>query len=170
LELYNSSIGVSYTRELFKSRLILQLPVSFGYGTPGITPIGSTLGFSNLTVSRKVMDLGFGAYFNATRGGPVTYFIGPLFRFLEYTGTGPTYSPYYYNNNYPTNQTFDAYLSVMMVNNGLMFRFTPRFNMMINLAFGQVVYHNSALNLFSASNYLNPIVQAGFSVGYRFGK
>ena len=192
LEIFNSCIGINYVREFPKSQIQLYVPLIIGYDKPFFNQPSATLYgnynnyqyISDFTYTKKVIESGIGIHLNTSGKRAVTHFIGPYFGMAQYNGT---FNEYYYNNsNYsqmPYNGTKIEHGFVMnryyaMIDNGLLFRFTPNFNMMIMASVG---FHNDDFvknnpNKFAGNNYYSsyagfPFVnafKAGFSMGYRF--
>ena len=196
-ELFDASIGLSYFREFAKNLLDVQVPISFSVGEPYMhnlvsSGIYNTYNVYNYKTTQKAIDIGLGVYINTSGKKAVTHFIGPLFRMAQYNGLFRTFDyniltydqwgnainkPVYGTHGFVLNETY------FMLNNGLLFRLSPHFNLMINAAFGMVASHYYVANDpigFQVGNYYNvpgnyynsytntPTFQFGFNFGYRF--
>lgn len=185
LELLNAGIGLSYLREFFNGLVDVHVPVSFSFATPTTLNLFSnsynTYGVANYKLTQKVFDIGLGIYVNTSGKRAVTHFVGPLVRFAQFNGTYQTYelvAGYPYNTTNYNNHGFVLNQTYVMLNNGILFRISPNFNMMINAALGFIsnsyyVANNPATyanpnNYYYSSNYNSPVFQAGMSFGYRF--
>ncbi len=191
LEMFNSCIGINYVREFPKSQIQLYVPLIFGFEKPylnqpstGIyTSYNNYRNISDFTYTKKVIESGIGIHINTSGKRAITHFIGPYFGMAQYNGT---FNEYFYDNNYynqSSNVTKIEHGFVMnryyaMIDNGLLFRITPNFNIMMMASIG---FHNDDFvknnpNRFSTNNYYTGYVgfpfinafKAGFSMGYRF--
>lgn len=192
LGLINSSVSLSYLREFGKGIFSIHVPVSFSYETPTVSNSfyqsfsGYYYNVNDFKITSKSIDAGIGIYFNTSGKRAVTHFIGPLFRMAQYNGTFKSYDYYYdqngyvsYYNDYKTHG-FVLNETYFMINNGILFRIIPNFNLMMNIAIGtttskrfvandpaKFVPNQNEYNYYS--NYVNnPIFHFGFSAGYRF--
>ena len=196
-DLFDASIGISYFRELANNLLDVQVPISFSVAEPYMHNLVTSnsnyyyySGLYNYKTTQKAMDVGLGLYINTSGKKAVTHFIGPLFRMAQYNGTfqtldytklsydqwgNPINTPVYGSHGFVLNENY------FMLNNGLLFRLNPNFNLMLNAAFGIVASHYYVANdpsSFQPSSvsmypynysYSNtPTFQFGFNFGYRF--
>lgn len=187
-EILNSSLGVSYWRELFKSRVILNLMAGTGFNAPFIYNLNSydyrnILGY---TTTKKAFDVGAGLYFNTTGRGVLSHFIGASFRAMQYNGQLQTI---YLTNITDSNgqlvpvANFEKHGFVYnetaaYLNNGLLFRVSPQFNIMMNIGVGmrspKAFISGHPGNFYTEGegqksvDAANPTVQIGFNLGYRF--
>jgi hypothetical protein len=169
VELLNSGIGVSYMREVCDNKFIIHVPFASSFNRPELDNALSSFGANPYTILHTRYDMGLGFYINTGGKRSVTHFIGPLVRNAQYSGN---YN--YYNRENFTNgtSTFSMNETSLMLNNGFLYRFTPRFNMMIHFAIGQFIHRtvspdgpSSAYGNLGARNIA---IHAGFHFGYRF--
>ncbi len=175
IEFLNSGIGVSYLHEFGEGKFDLHIPFATSFGMPGMDNALSAFGgLGGLKINKTNYDIGLGLYYNTSGKRSVTHFIGPLIRNAQYSG-----SYYFYDNNYvysssPTQKTFSMNETSLMLNNGFLYRITPRFNMMLNIAAGTFIHRSFAEQPASNPNAYqsNPrrtiALHAGFHFGYRF--
>ncbi len=190
VELLNVSLGFDYLHEFLHNTIDVHVPLSFSIGDPTINFNGifgsyNTYGVSNYKLNRKAYDVGLGIYVNTSGKRAITHFIGPLFRMAQFNGSyqinvwqpnSSYYSSYIAeNHNFTLNQTY------AMLNNGFLYRLTPHFNIMMNIAVGIVtsrnyisgdpakaIIPNSNGYYPSTSSTNTPAAQFGFCFGYRF--
>ncbi len=176
----NSCISLTIAREFMKGKMSVHLPVSFSYNKPQISNSFDMNYFdfvSNYQLTQKTIDVGIGIYYHTGKRA-VTHFIGPLYRFVQYNGYFQSYYNYNNNNyNVDSKHGFVMNESYLMVNNGILFRITPHFSLMIHGAFGLIIqrdYIGNNPNNYSLPNYsynnsnAYPIAQLGFHAGFRF--
>lgn len=191
LALINSCVSVSFMREFGKGLFSAHVPVSFSFDEPyfaknyyrNTTIYNSINGFK---LSQKSIDVGLGVYFHAGGKKAVTNFVGPLIRFAQYNGS--FYSKDFYIDQNGSTLTYGNYKIhgfvlnefYMMINNGLLFRISNRFNLMVNTAIGFTAYQHFVANNplpyagNNSSAYSNtsiissPAFHLGFYCGYRF--
>lgn len=88
LALLNSNFSFSFMHDLAKEKLIVHLPVSFGYGKPDLTNSvynGSYLHWRNTnTYNRMNFSVGAGLLFSPSFGHSVNFLIGPSFSVSQY--------------------------------------------------------------------------------------
>lgn len=180
LDFMNSSAGFSYFREFFQGRMDVHIPVSMSFAPPIASQQYNTLnsvpiGISSDNVLRKDIDAAIGVYANTSGKRAVTHFIGPMVRYLQLSGTCFIYEPY--SSYYP--QKSDVYNFTyrqlqLLINNGFLYRITPRFNIMLNAALGVAVSRDYSTSNPMAHAYYFPdtniqiAMQLGLSFGYRF--
>lgn len=193
LDPLNGSLGVSYLTEFAKNYLNLYIPVSVGFSTPYFTQSTNGLfnnnynytysnnGYmvSDFKFTSKTIDAGLGLHFQTSGKRPVTHFIGPYIGVAQFTGTFReslyTYDQNTGYSNYTfTNRSFVMNRTYVMLDNGILFRATKNFNIMLLVGVG---YHvdtyltnhapSSAINY---SPYQFPVnaFKFGLSFGYRF--
>ena len=187
----NSCISLTIAREFLKGRLSVQLPVSFSFAEPTISNSMTYTYYDYIydyRITQKSIDAGLGVYFHTGKRA-VTHFIGPLFRFAQYNGyfkandyyQDPNYGYLNYNQN-PRKHGFVMNETYFMINNGFLFRITPRFNLMVNAAVGFIAnrtyvandpnnfiptgYYGYTNNIYQIYN--NPVAQIGVHAGFRF--
>lgn len=188
VDVLNSSISLSYFREFGNGLFDIHVPFSFSFAEPAFQSFfgsynpGNYSGITNFKITQKAYDFGLGFYINTSGRRVVTHFIGPLVRFVQYNGTFQAYdnNTYYYNSyvNYQLHG-FVVNETICMLNTGVLFRVTPRFNIKINAALGFVTarhfvandpatfQNNSNNNYYTTNNYATSFL-AGFHFGYRF--
>ena len=193
LEPLNGSFNLSYIREFAHNYLHVYVPVAVGFANPYFTQstnslfIGytsynnsSTSGFtvSDYKLTSKKYDVGVGIHFQTSGKRSVTHFIGPYVGMARFGGTYKEniylYDPTYYSNSYTsTEKTFNMDRLYVMLDNGLLFRITKNFNMMMLVGLG---YHvdtykdndpSAALNVNRNQLPVNAFKFA-ISFGYRF--
>lgn len=193
LALLNGTASLSYLREFCKGLFSIHVPISASFAEPAIQNYtGLTTNYYygnvyNFRVTQKAIDAGLGLYFHTSGKHAITHFIGPLIRFTQYNGTfnSPIYVYDQYGNiignggekkhGFVLNETY------AMINNGVLFRITPHFNMMLHAAIGNTINHHFVANNpndfkspYGYYNYnqnytsSNPVFNIGLNVGYRF--
>lgn len=195
LSFANSCISITAVREFGKGLFSIQLPISFSFVEPAITNLliydyTGSYGIHEYKITQKAFDIGLGVYFHTRGRRAITHFIGPVFRFAQFNGyfkasdyyKDPYYGYYNYYQN-PRKHGFVMNETYCMINNGFLFRLTPRFNLMIHAAVGFIAKRTYIAN--DPSNYMPsgsafsgyeynsiynnpPVVQVGFHAGYRF--
>jgi hypothetical protein len=182
---FNNEIGLMYQREFFKNNFNIIIPISFGVEKPSITQntyFGTTNSNSygsHYALNRKLFDVGFGINYYPSLGSHVNYFIGPVFRYMQYEGV----QSYYYrdpnSNNYnnlkiTNNSTLTRYS--VSITNGFVFRTKSRLTATI---FGSLGFKNDIVNSKITDPITNLEVSAinsplslffwtGFNVGFSF--
>lgn len=194
MEPLNGSFGVSYIREFAHNYLHVYIPVSVGFTAPYFTQSVNTkfsgnnynsystssyFNVSEFKYTNKSYEVGLGIHFQTSGKHAVTHFIGPYIGTSRFTGN-------YVKNEYIYNSYggYSAYVSSLnqftltrlniMLDNGILFRVTDNFNIMLLAAIG---YHLDTFSapddLTKATNYnknqfpLNAF-KFGLSFGYRF--
>lgn len=185
LELMNSGIAVSYMKEVANNMLNIHVPLAVSFDQPYFT---NTLGWrnnnyevKNYKLTQKQYDLGLGVYVNTSGKRAVTHFVGPLIRYAKYNGqyehVESSYSPTTGLSSYSSNKyNFEMNETSILLNNGFLYRLSPNFNMMINVAIGRYVSRTYTKNDpgtvsggGGSSIYGSPLaLQGGFCFGYRF--
>ena len=194
LDPLNGSFSISYLTEFAHNNLNIYVPVSFGFTTPYFTQATSSLfngGYnsyyystnasfsaSNFKFTSKTVDVGLGLHFQTSGKHAVTHFVGPYIGMAQFTGTYVENAYYHDPNNGASTSTFANRSFVMnrlyvMLDNGVLFRVTPNFNIMMLVGVG---YHedkylnndlNNAMNSFRNQLPINAF-KFGLSFGYRF--
>lgn len=174
IEFLNSGIGISYLREFGDGKFDLHIPFATSFGSPGMdNGLSNFGGLGGYKIGKTNYDIGLGLYFNTGGKRPVTHFIGPLIRNAQYSGTYYSYGDGYVYSA-PVQKTFSMNETSLMLNNGFLYRITPRFNMMINIAMGTFIKRSFIKepenNPYSyQSNPMRSVaLHAGFHFGYRF--
>lgn len=195
LEPLNGSFNLTYLREFAQNYLHVYVPVAVGFANPYFTQSTNSLfigyngsgsygnsssGFtvSDYILNNKKFDIGLGIHFQTSGKRSVTHFIGPYVGMAQFTGTYKENTTVYDPNNYTSSsvsieKTFNMNRLYVMLDNGLLFRITKNFNMMLLAGVG---YHidtykannpSSALNLNKNQFPVNAFKFA-ISFGYRF--
>jgi hypothetical protein len=184
---FNNEIGLMYQREFFKGNFNIIVPISFGVEKPGITQ-STYFGNTNdrnyrygalYTLNRKLFDIGFGINYYPSLGSHVNYFIGPVFRYMQYDAI----HTYNYRDSNPSNYNL---LSVtksslltrycVSITNGFVFRTKSRLTAMI---FGSLGFKNDIastkitdpitnLEVSAIKSPLSLFFWTGFNVGFSF--
>jgi hypothetical protein len=195
LEPINGSLGLSYVREFANNYFHVYVPVTFGFAAPYFTQSVNTLfsrnqiyydynNYSNFSISdykytNKTYEVGLGIHFQTSGKRAITHFVGPYVATSQFTGTytktETIYDPNgYYGNTIVTNNTFKMDRVYVMLNNGLLFRVTKNFNIMLIAGLGyHIDTYKSADDLTKAINYTKSVLplnafKAGVTFGYRF--
>jgi hypothetical protein len=190
LSLLNSNVSFTYMRDFKKQGLILQVPLSFGIGTPNMTNSvysGNYLNSGN-TTTYNIMNynIGLGLLFSPSLSKNVNFLIGPSFSFAQYDmstkatyhiATGVQYQTIekVYTNNF---QLFRQQYGGSM---GFLFRFAEHFNMslMLNVGckkdtyneedpYGVDYINTQSVYQFRKSNNVLPYASFAWTMGYRF--
>lgn len=134
---------------------------------------------SDFKYTNKNYEAGVGIHFQTSGKHAVTHFVGPYIGTAKFTGTynknGYTYDANgYYTSSYVLNQSFTLNRLYVMIDNGLLFRVTKSFNIMLIAGIGYHIDNFQASDdLTKAYNYnknqfpLNAF-KFGMSFGYRF--
>jgi hypothetical protein len=174
----NNEIGLIYQREFFASHFNIIIPFAVGVEEPNVT---REVYFSNnaFTLRRKMFEVGFGINYYPSLATNVNYFIGPVFRYLQYDGahnftyrvqTGSYYTPVTTTKN----TTLSRYC--MSITNGIVIRTRSRLTATI---FGSLGFKNDVINdpisdpstgvkYSGLSNPLSIYFWSGFNVGFNF--
>lgn len=191
----NGSFSVNYIREFAQNYLHVYVPVSIGFASPYFTQAVNTMftgnnyssynsaasyfSISEYKYTNKNYEIGLGIHFQSSGKHAVTHFVGPYVGASQFTGTyiktESFYDPNYgYSSSKTTNNAFTLNRLNVMLDNGVLFRVTKNFNIMILAAFG---YHIDTFktpeDITKAYNYNKnqfPInaFKLGLSFGYRF--
>ncbi|MBS1636132.1 MAG: hypothetical protein JST26_09465 [Bacteroidetes bacterium] len=136
LALFNNCIGIHYMRDIKKAHMILEVPLGFGYSSPGVfqnfySDFYAGGGGANTTFKRMAWQAGLGLLFAPSMNREVNFLIGPSYscsaydvhtEFSYYTNNPPYTSGIYKND-------FRMYRSLYGFSIGLMARFNERMNM-----------------------------------------
>lgn len=193
----NGSFTINYIREFANNYLHVYVPVSVGFATPLLSQaINTTFAgnnnyynnynynnyftVNNFKFTNKTYEVGLGLHFQTSGKHAVTHFIGPYIGFAEFKGTydksTTSYDPLTGQGNYTSTfgNPFTIQRTNIMLDNGVLFRVTKNFNIMLLAAIGyHIDQYTSADNLSKAYNYnknqfpLNAF-KFGLSFGYRF--
>ena len=97
LTFFNNEIGITYQKEFFKSNFNIIIPLEFGIAKPNITQgvyfnnnnrsYNNNNGYSSLTLDQKIFDVGFGINYYPSLRRNINYFVGPVFKYMQYNAT-----------------------------------------------------------------------------------
>lgn len=181
---FNGTFSLSYLREFANNNANIYIPVSVGFAEPYMNQSSVNTFYSpnrnnisDYRFSRKTIEVGLGIHFQTTGKRAVTHFIGPYIAMAQYTGTfneissnnGINYTHQVTEHSFILNRTF------FMLNNGILFRVTKNFNIMINAAFGvkkDIYVSNNPEKYYTSSynyNYPSTFPISAFKLGLGFG-
>jgi hypothetical protein len=174
IEFLNSGVGISYLHEFCDGKFDLHVPFAASFSSPGMDNALSIFGgLGGCKLNKTNYDIGLGLYFNTSGKKAVTHFIGPLVRNAQYSASYTSYGSEA-GVFCPTQQTTSINETSLMLNNGFLYRITPHFNMMINIAVGTFIDRSftnkpgSEGNYYAMNPYRSVALHAGFHFGYRF--
>ena len=193
IEPLNGMLGLSYLHEFKGNHANIIIPVSIGITEPYMnqSTAGMFFDYNRINVSdyrlkRKIGEIGIGFNFQTEIGKSSTYFLGPYIGIAQYTGSFneiTNYTPVYsslYVAPIKEEHNFTLNRSYFMFNNGILYRFTKNFNIILNAALGirqETFLSNNPQTFYKKANtttsYYNnsfPInaFKIGLSFGYRF--
>jgi len=192
LDPINGSFNVSYIREFAHNYLNVYISISIGFTTPNFTQMSNTLftGYSNnytysepnyfsvsdFSFTNKEYELGIGFHFQTSGKKQVTHFIGPYVSQSQFNGTYNKTSYVYStgNNKYSINEYTELNKFTMdrlslMIDNGVLFRLTKHFNVMLLVGFGYHIDSFKGEDLTKAKNYNPPLQRSIILNAYKFG-
>ncbi len=181
----NNELGLMYQYENYKSNYSIVIPMAVGVDKPGVTQSvyfnGNNTNYngSNYTLNKKLFELGFGVNYYPSFKTNVNYYIGPVFKFMQYDGT-QSYISSVYNGIYNVtstqykNSTLTRYS--MSITNGVIIRTRSRLNANF---FGSLGFKNDAVNasiidqttkntIKAVGNAFSLYFWMGFNVGFCF--
>jgi hypothetical protein len=197
MEPINGSFGISYLREIVNNYLNIYVPVTIGFAAPYFTQSVNTLftgnsynnyyygytngefAITNFKYTNKTYEVGLGLHFQTSGKHAVTHFIGPYVGTSQFTGSY-TKSEYVYDaytGSYTNNVTLNTFKMdrlYVMLNNGILFRVTKNFNIMLLAGLGyHIDTYKGADDLSKATNYNKNVLplnafKGGVTFGYRF--
>lgn len=196
MEPLNGSLSLNYIREFANNYLHVYVPVSIGFSAPYFSQAvntlfsgnnynsysynySTTINVSDFKYTNKTYEVGLGLHFQSSGKHAVTHFVGPYVGTSQFTGTysitESIYDPNYgYSSSQTSSNSFTLKRVNVMLDNGILFRVTKSFNIMLLASFG---YHIDTFtapdDLTKAYNYNKnqfPInaFKFGLSFGYRF--
>jgi len=194
IEPINGSIGISYLREFANNYFHAYIPVTVGFAAPYFTQavntifsgsnyyytsFGSSFTVSDFKYTRKTYEVGLGIHFQSSGKRAVTHFVGPYVGTSQFSGTYTKSETYYdpssgYTSSLVSTRNFTLSRMYVMLNNGLLFRVTRNFNIVLLAGIGyHIDTYKTGDNITKAVNYNNnqfPInaFKFGLSFGYRF--
>lgn len=174
LNFFNNEIGVIYQKEIFQSNYNIIVPLAIGLEQPNVTQSvwysqGYNVGYIDL--EKKRYELGLGIHYYPNLGSNINYFIGPVFRFMQFDAVQNYYANY---NSTTKNIVLNRY--AMTITNGFIFRTKSR---LISTLFASLgfKYDNVPDPVIDPITNIqsNPISQPvslniwlGYSVGFNF--
>ncbi len=196
MEPLNGSLSINYIREFAKNYLHVYVPVSVGFSAPYFTQSVNTIfsgnnyyyynqsaysvTISNFKYVNKTYEVGLGIHFQTSGRRAVTHFVGPYIGSSQFTGTYDKSESFYdANTGYSgsintTDNKFTIQRTNIMLDNGVLFRVTKNFNIMMLAAVGyRLDTYKTADDFTKATNYnkntfpLNAF-KFGLNFGYRF--
>lgn len=194
IEPINGSIGISYLREFANNYFHAYVPITVGFAAPYFTQAvntifsgsnyyynnsGTSFNVSDFKYTRKTYEVGLGIHFQSSGKRAVTHFVGPYIGTSQFSGTYTKSETYYdpssgYTSSLVSTRNFTLSRMYVMLNNGLLFRVTRNFNIVLLAGLGyHIDTYKTDDNLTKAVNYNNnqfPInaFKFGLSFGYRF--
>lgn len=93
LNFFNLEVGLIYQRDFFKKQFNLIVPMAVGLGQPKVTQstyfnsnvVAASSG-SGFILNRKLGEIGLGINYYPSLRKQVSYFIGPVFRYMRFEG------------------------------------------------------------------------------------
>ena len=194
IEPINGSIGINYIREFANNYFHAYVPLTIGFAAPYFTQAvntifsggsyygtgnGTTFTVSDFKYTNKTYEVGLGIHFQTSGKRAVTHFVGPYIGMSQFTGTYTKTENQSSNNGYgysyaTTINDFKLNRMYVMLDNGVLFRVTKNFNIMMLAGLGyHIDTYQTDDNLSSATNFNKnqfPInaFKFGLSFGYRF--
>ncbi len=179
LNIFNNEVQLIYQREFFKSRFNLIVPLSVGLEKPDIT---QNVYFNNSSgksynLDRKLFEAGFGIHYYPYLNSNINYFVGPVFRYMQYGGkqTASFYTGY---GTPPQTITLNSTLSrySVSITNGIVVRTKSRVNatFFASLGFKNDMVNKTITNPYTGTK-IDPITTdfslyfwSGINVGFCF--
>ena len=194
IEPINGSIGINYIREFANNYFHAYVPLTIGFAAPYFTQAvntifsggsyygtgnGTTFTVSDFKYTNKTYEVGLGIHFQTSGKRAVTHFVGPYIGMSQFTGIYTKTENQSSNNGYgysyaTTINDFKLNRMYVMLDNGVLFRVTKNFNIMMLAGLGyHIDTYQTDDNLSSATNFNKnqfPInaFKFGLSFGYRF--
>jgi hypothetical protein len=185
---FNNELGLTYQKEFFKSHFNIVIPVAFGVERPNVTQSVyfnnnyNYDGVSSYALDKKLFDVGFGINYYPSLRSNINYYIGPVFKYMQYNGT-QNYSyrvlnsgiyPNYTNVSVSRNNTLSRYS--MSITNGVIFRTRSRITASL---YGSLGFKNDVINnpivdpvtnksVDPVRNNISLFFWCGFNVGFNF--
>lgn len=184
MNLANMEVGMIYQKDFFKHNFNLIIPVAIGLDKPNLTQsvyYTNNYGNSQVSLNRKLFEVGLGLNYYPSLRYPVNYYIGPVFRYMQFSANQNYYYNYYpgagtqsYYTQMSKNITVSRYC--FSVTNGFIVRTRSRLmlNLFGSLGFkndvlsGEIVDPNTNLPVTNNSNSLNLYLWLGFNIGFTF--
>ena len=124
LNFFNNEIGVIYQKEIFESNYNIIVPIAFGLEQPNVTQsvwYSQGNNESYIDLEKKRFELGLGIHYYPNLGTNINYFIGPVFRFMQFDAVQNYYANY---SSVKKNIVLNRY--AMTITNGFIFRTKSR--------------------------------------------
>lgn len=156
----NSELAFIYQRENIKKNYSISIPFSIGITVPELTNMYNTdfyynngTKYSELTLNRKLFEIGIGYNYHLRLKIPLNIYIGPAVKLMSYDATQQYYYPYIYHETILSRMTAS-------ITNGIVFRTKSRlvFNCFFSLGVKYDVV-SSMLTIPSTQEKINPINQ-----------
>lgn len=195
IEPINGSIGINYIREFANNYFHAYVPVTIGFAAPYFTQAVNTIfsgnsyyynntynnnfSVSDFKYTNKTYEVGLGIHFQTSGKRAVTHFVGPYIGMAQFAGTYVKTENFYdpnggYSTYTTTTRSFSLDRMYVMLDNGVLFRVTKNFNIMMLAGIGyKIDTYKTEDDLSEAINYNKnqfPInaFKFGLSFGYRF--
>lgn len=181
LSFFNNEVGIIYQNEFYNSHFNIMIPLAVGIEKPNMTEsvyFGSRYNEGYVTLTKKNIEAGFGINYYPSLETNFNYYIGPMFRFMQYSGTNNLSYPSpvgIYNVMVVKSEPTLVNRYCMSITNGLMIRTKSRLN--ANL-FASMGFKNDATSTKIVSPVTNKAVNTlrpmsfyfwcGFNVGFCF--
>lgn len=193
LDPINGSFSVNYIREFAFNYLHVYVPISVGFAAPYFTQLSNSLfsgnnnnfntfsssySVSEFQYSNKTYEVGLGLHFQSSGNNIITHFVGPYIGQAQFSGTYNS-TVHTYDANYgfkseaPTSHNFTMDRLYLMLDNGVLFRVTKNFNIMLLAGIGKHIDTFRDKDLTKALNYRERAIpinafKFGVNFGYRF--
>lgn len=171
VSMFTNTFEVLYAYDLPKHNLGIFVPLSVGYGESNMFADSwyTNYGYYYYSDRRKQNFMGgLGLMYYPNALGRFQYFIGPCFRYAQFTSVLTS-------NNYPgPSSSFNVVSGrqTFTLMNGFHVRNSKHFNMLFYIGAGAVKYHiiSSGSNTINTSNYRLPNIffHTGYVLGFRF--
>ena len=174
LNFFNNEIGVIYQKEIFQSNYNIIVPLAIGLEQPNVTQsvwYSQSNNVSYIDLEKKRYELGLGIHYYPNLGTNINYFIGPVFRFMQFDAVQNYYANY---SSVKKNIVLNRY--TMTITNGFIFRTKSRLVSTLFASLG-FKYDNVPDPVIDPVTNIqsNPISQPvslniwlGYSVGFNF--
>lgn len=180
----NMEVGMIYQKDFFRNNFNIMVPAAIGLERPSVTESVYFNGNNStgINLDRKLFELGFGVNYYPSLRFPVNYYVGPMFRYMQYnceqvyTYYTPNQYPYTYTPPTVIKKTGTLSRYCITITNGIIFRTKSR--LLINM-FGSVGFKNDVISNEIVDPRTNQTVKllntpfnlffwGGFAVGFCF--
>lgn len=180
LNFLNNEVGLIYQKDFIKNHFNIIIPVAIGVDKPSVTQAAYfNSSQHNIRLDRKLFEAGFGINYYPSFRFPINYYVGPSFRYIQYSCqqtlfyTNPNSPPYNYAF-ITKNGTLSRYC--VSITNGLILRTQSRLliNIFASLGFKNDVASTKIMNPVTnqvvnpVTNTVNLYCWTGFAVGFSF--